>query len=95
MSCNELSTLLIDGSSIETNIKELFLGKTIDKDLKLMTMSITFIKITCQKLNALCRLVVYMDIEKGRIIMKAFIQSQFRYRPLVWMFHRRGINNKR
>ena len=26
--------------------------------------------------------------------MKAFIESQFRYCPLVWMFHSRGNNNK-
>ena len=26
--------------------------------------------------------------------MKAFIESQFGYCPLVWMFHSRGINNK-
>ena len=26
--------------------------------------------------------------------MKAFIESQFRYWPLVWMFHSWGINNK-
>ena len=26
--------------------------------------------------------------------MKAFIESQFNYCPLIWMFHRRGANNK-
>ena len=26
--------------------------------------------------------------------MKAYIISQFGYRPLVWMFHSRGLNNK-
>ena len=26
--------------------------------------------------------------------MKAFIESQFGYWPVVWMFHSRGINNK-
>ena len=29
-----------------------------------------------------------------RMIMKAFIESQFRYSPLVWMFHSWGLNNK-
>ena len=32
--CNESFTLVIDGSSIETNIKEVLLGIKIDKDLK-------------------------------------------------------------
>ena len=28
------------------------------------------------------------------MIMKAFIESQFGYCPLVWMFHSRSLNNK-
>ena len=26
--------------------------------------------------------------------MKPFIESQFGYFPLIWMFHSRGVNNK-
>ena len=58
-------------------------------------MSITFVKKACQKLNALVCLAPYMNVEKGTwIIMKKFIEYQFGYCPLVWMFHSRGINNK-
>ena len=35
-----------------------------------------------------------MNTEKRRIIMKAFINSQFGYCPLVWMFHSRTLNNR-
>ena len=35
-----------------------------------------------------------MNIEKKRLIMKAFIESQFGYCPLIWMFHSRSLNNK-
>ena len=35
-----------------------------------------------------------MNIEKKRIIMKAFIESQFGYCPLIWMFHSRSLNNE-
>ena len=35
-----------------------------------------------------------MNIEKNRIILKAFIGSQFGYCPLIWMFHSRSLNNK-
>ena len=34
LSCSEPSTALIDGSSIESNTKEILLGITIDRDLK-------------------------------------------------------------
>ena len=94
LSCNEPSTLVIDGSSIETNTKEVLLGITIDKDLKFDDHVNSLCKKACQKLNALARLAPYMSVEKRRIIMKAFIESQFGYCPLVWMFHSRGINNK-
>ena len=35
-----------------------------------------------------------MDERKRRTIMKAFINSQFGYCPLVWMFHSRQLNNR-
>ena len=35
-----------------------------------------------------------MSDEKLRILMKTFIESQFNYCPLVWMFHSRKINEK-
>ena len=46
------------------------------------------------KLNALARIACYMDFPKRRLIMKAFITSQFGYCPLIWMFHSRALNNK-
>ena len=36
------------------------------------------------KLHALARIAKYMDSQKLRIIMKAFIESQFNYCPLIW-----------
>ena len=35
-----------------------------------------------------------MEQDKLRLIMKAFITSQFSYCPLVWMFHSRGLNKR-
>ena len=45
-----------------------------------------------QKINA--RISNYIQPIQRRIIMKAFITSQFGYCPLVWMFHSRRINNR-
>ena len=36
----------------------------------------------------------YMTGDKLRVIMKAFIESQFGYAPLIWMFHSRTLNNR-
>ena len=47
-----------------------------------------------QKLSALARITPYMNIQKQRTITKSFLTSQFRYCPLIWMFHSRCLNNK-
>ena len=39
-----------------------------------------------QKIHALARISNFMSTEKLRKIMKAFIDSQFEYCPLIWMF---------
>ena len=47
-----------------------------------------------QKLHALMRIKKYMSSEKLRILMKTFIESQFNYCPLLWMFHSRKLNKR-
>ena len=42
-------------------------------------------KKTGQKLNALARIVPFMNINKNRNIMNVFIESQFGYCPLLWI----------
>ena len=36
----------------------------------------------------------YLGTDKLRLLMRAFVTSQFQYCPLVWMFHSRKMNNK-
>ena len=36
----------------------------------------------------------YTDEEKLRILMKTFIESQFKYCPLLWMFHSKTIEKR-
>ena len=65
LSCNESSTIVIDGSSIETNTKEVLLGITIDKDLKFDDHVNSLCQKACQKLNARAHLAPNMNVEKG------------------------------
>ena len=46
------------------------------------------------QLSVLVRLSNFMCTNKKRVLIKAFIESQFGYCPLIWMFHSRGVNNK-
>ena len=94
LNCSEPSIALIDGSSIESNTKEILPGITIDRDLKFDKHVNNLCENACQKLNALVRLAPFMNVDKKRMIMKAFIELQFGYCPLVWIFHGRTLNNK-
>ena len=35
-----------------------------------------------------------MSLDKRKMLLRAFIQSQFSYCPLIWMFHLRTLNSK-
>lgn len=70
------------------------LGVTIDKKLNFTEHVTNICKKANQKLHALARIAKYLDTEKLRLIMKTFIDSQFNYCPLTWMFHSRIMNNK-
>ena len=70
------------------------LGVEIDRTLNFND----HVRILCnkagKKLSVLARLSNFMSITQKRIIMKSFIESQFGYCPLVWMFHSRSLNNR-
>ena len=92
LSCSEPSTTLIDGSSIESNTKDILLGITIERDLNCDDHVNNLCKESCQKLNALAHLSPFMSVDKKSIVMKAFIKLPFGYCPLVWMFHSRSLS---
>ena len=76
-----------------SNSKKL-LGIIIDNKLTFNEHVSNLCKKASQKLHALARISNYMNIPKRRVIMKAFINSQFGYCPLVWMCHSKGLNNR-
>ena len=57
-----------------------------------------YILIQCKKagrkLCALGRVCEFLNLERRRSLMKAFIEFQFAYCPLVWMFCSRSSNNR-
>ena len=62
--CSEPSTALIDGSSIESNTKEILLEIAIDIDLNFDELNNNLCKKACQKLNAFVPLAPFMDVDK-------------------------------
>ena len=45
-------------------------------------------------MSILARLSNYLSFEKRKILLKSFVEPQFRYCPLIWMFHYRRANSK-
>ena len=47
-----------------------------------------------QKVSALARIVKFLPFYKRRVLLKTFIESQFSYCSLIWMFCSREMNRK-
>ena len=85
---------VINGKVIKNDNVVNLLGIKIDNNLNFTKHVTNLCKNASKKLHALSRVAFYMGKEKRRIIMKSFIESQFGYCPLVWMFHSRKLNNR-
>ena len=46
------------------------------------------------KLHALRRLRGYLTVKKARILANTFVDSQFNYAPLIWLFAEKTLINK-
>ena len=95
--------MLTTDSKLKINVKDSpisngkivkLLGVTIDNKLSFEShLKLVFKKVS-QKFHTLVRISKFISKKKLRIIMKAFIMSQFSYCPLVWMCHSRTLNIK-
>ena len=70
------------------------LGVKIDNNLDFKEHVTKSCKKGSQKLHTLARLSKYLGKKKFRLLIRAFVNSQFNYCPLIWMFHNRTLNNK-
>ena len=77
----EISDVKLLGVTLENNLKD-------DKHVSNICPNAN------RKLNALTRVSKFLPFKKRRILLKAFIESQFKYCPFALMFHGREINDK-
>ena len=91
---DESCTAKIEDFSIKKGTEEKHLEVKFDSNLSFENHVTSLCQKASQKLHALARISHYMDLNKRRNLMKAFITSQFSYCPLIWMFHSRNLNNK-
>ena len=84
----------LEGVCIKSSSYEKLLGITIDSDLKFDKQIFDLCGKVSKKIYALCRVTGCMSLEKRRIVMKTFVESQFNYYPLIWILHSRTLNDK-
>ena len=91
---DEPVTSKIGNASLQNSTQEKLLGITIDNKLTFEHHVAGLCQKASNKLYALSRIAPFMDQGKLRYLMRAFINRQFQYCPLVWMFHSRQLRNK-
>ena len=87
---NDVVSVHIDNNAItEWTIRYSFALNTFLKIIQIA--SVKKKKLKTQWISKNCP---YICLEKRKIVMKAFVTSQFGYCLLVWMFHNGVVNNK-
>ena len=88
------ATVTIRNSTIYESDYEKLLGMAFYKKLSFRKHVEGLCRRANQKLHAHARLSAYIDPIKLEILMNSFINSQFNYCQLVWMFHDMVLNSK-
>ena len=84
----------IDDVVLTWSVEEELLSTTLDSELKFEKHITGICNKNSQKTHALSRITSYMSLNKRRLLVKTFIESQFNHCPLIWMFHSRRLNKK-
>ena len=92
LSSNTPREIRFVNASIASSPSEKLLGITLDSELKFEEHINKICNIVNKKLNALHRIGNHMSLDKRKMLLRAFIESQFS--SLIWMFHSRTLNNK-
>ena len=81
-------------ASIGSSPSEKLIGIILDPELKLEEHINKICNIVNKKPNALHCTGSQMSLDKREMLLRAFVESQFSYCPLIWMFHSRTVNDK-
>ena len=82
------------GKVIPSQSEVKLLGITIDYDLKFKIHINELYRKESYELHALQRIRRYLSVDKTKLLANAFIDSQFNYAPLIWMFAGKTLINK-
>jgi exonuclease III len=88
------SFIFLEDAFLESEEIVKLVGVQIENNLTFEEHIRMILKEAHNKLYALMRISKYLTADKLKILVTAYIESQFNYCPLVWMFHSREANNK-
>ena len=91
---DESLSVNVNGFDISNSSSKKLIGILLDNKVSFKNHVTGLCTTASQKLHALSRISNYMDLLQRKIIVYAFILSQFGYCPLVWMLHSRQLNNR-
>ena len=86
--------LKINSICVQSSDDVTLLGVMIDKNLTFKKHVGNLVRKAQYKLHALRRIRKFLTIEKAKILGNAFIDSQFNYASLIWMFCRKTFYSK-
>ena len=89
-----LSNKKISDVVLTSSVEEKLLGITLHSELKFEKHIPDMCNKASQKIHVLSRITSYMSLNKWRLLMKTFVESQFNYCPFIWMFHSKHPNNE-
>ena len=81
-------------AKIWENPKQKLIVSVIDRDLSFDRYVSSLCRKAGIKLSALARLSHYMNLKYRTVLLKSFIEAQFGYCQLIWMFHTIELNRK-
>ena len=91
---SEATWAKIGQTKIWESKNQILLGVIIDRQLNFDEYLISLCKKTGKNLSALARLTNFLILEQRKLLMKSFIETQFGYCLLTWMFCGRKTNAK-
>ena len=83
--------LLVDSNVIKESTDVELLGLIIDNKLSFEKHIARLFQTASYKLHAFRRIRKYLALVKARALGNAFVDSQFNYAPLIWIFYIKAI----
>ena len=85
--------MFFDGKAIKSSDTVELLGINLDKNINFKQHIQNICRKANNKTKALLRIRKFLNLEQAQVLAEAYISSNFRYCPLIWMFSGKKRDN--